>query len=229
MVPRIKVDYEIPLIPRPEKPPRNGIFVNISFAFGDDPPFRSYIRKMEESQISIFLNDEHFITKLDPLLAKNKVQIIHFPADESGRNMTFVYIEGIRCKSDGFHNRCWSKPSFCLGWEQFCFEADDVLSLCNNQELNQSITSFESSSLIDSSKLLWAQPEIITVIEHKQTEAEILEEVQYFYDWQCWYFKDLKPRNVTDVLCTTIPLHYSIYSSVVDKSLSVKCLKTAAG
>lgn len=231
MLTRTKVLYGIPRVLSPQQTPSSGVFLNISFAFGDDPPFKSYIRKMVESEVVDFLNDANLITKLDPLLGQNKVQIIYFPADESSKNMTFVYIEGTRCKSDGLNKRCWSNPSFCLGWEQFCFEADDKFSLCNNQALNSDINYYKTSSLVDSSKLLWAEPQIMTVIEHKQTEAELIEGEQLLYDWQCLYLKDdLKPRNITDVFCTTIPEPYSMYSIAVDKTkYSSKFLKSASG
>lgn len=143
--------------------------------------------------------------------------------------MTFVYIDGIRCKSDGFNKRCWSNPSFCLGWEQFCFEADDKFSLCNNQELNPNISFYKESSLIDSSKLLWAQPNIMSVIDHDDSETEIIESEQYLHDWQCSYIDHLKPRNVTFVLCTSMPVPYWIYTNIVDKGGNLKFLKTISG
>lgn len=226
VLPRNKIVNEIPFVPITEQTPLNGIYVNISFAFGDDPPFKSYLRNIEETNVLKLLNDTLFITRLDPLLEQSKVQIIYFPADESGKNMTFVYIEGFRCKSDGSTNRCWSSPSFCLGWEQYCIEADDQFSLCNNQESNPTIKYYKSSSLVDRSKLLWAEPDIMAVIEHEHAEAEIIVGEQYRYDWICLTLNGSKPRNVTDILCRTILEPYWIYSNLVDKYGNVKLLKT---
>lgn len=228
MLPRIKVPRGI-LHLATALPPTDGRLLNISFAIGDEPPYKSYIQKLEESKIISFLDDDNIIANLEPLLGQNKVQIIYFPPDESGKNMTFVYIEGTRCKSDGLNKRCWSDPSFCLGWEQFCFEADDQFSLCNNQELDPSTKFYKESSLIDSSKLLWVQPDIMSIIGHDQSEAEVIDSEQILHNWQCSYGDLSKPRNVTYVLCTAIPRQYWIYTNIVDKERNLKFLKSISG
>lgn len=211
----------------------NGTFLNISFAFEENPPFKSYLHMLEEWEIQSFLKDKNLITKLDPTLGQSKVQMIYFPEDDrDGKNMTFVYIEGTRCKSDGLNSRCWSTPSFCLGWEQYCFEADDELSLCNNQDLDSSIPYYETSSLVDSSKLLWAEPNILLVLENHHFETEIIKSDPLMYDWDCIPPPPLEQeeeRNVTDVLCTTTPNIYFIYKNIIDKVGSLQLLKTIAG
>lgn len=144
--------------------------------------------------------------------------------------MTFVYIEGHRCKSDGLNSRCWSNPSFCLGWEQYCFEADNKFSLCNNQELDPIIPYYKSSSLIDSSKLLWSEPNIMQVVAYNRTETEIIETDQSLYEWECLDPPNQEEsQNVTDVLCTALRPKYWIYTHIIDKGGNVKLLKTAAG
>lgn len=220
-------------IPKSPSESANGMILNISFAFKNETPFKSYIRRVEPVRILSYLNDKNLITKLDPLLGLPKVEILYFRGNEDGKNMTFVYIEGIRCKSDGITRRCWAEPSFCLGWEQFCFEADDKYSLCNNPEIDSYIGYFEKSSLLESMDLLWAEPSISFIVDNDDIEAEVISNEPTMRDWHCNYVDDIIAdgivSNITQVLCTSARVKYWIYSNIVDKGYNVKTLKTFTG
>lgn len=207
-----------------------GVVLNISFAYNNEPPLKAYIHREEPLKILPLLLGENLLTKLDPELGLPKIQIIYFSDYGTDKNLTFVYIEGLRCKSDGFSKRCWSEPSFCLGWEEYCFRADDKFSLCNNIEWDSHVPYFTKSSLIDSINLFWAEPKIMSIIEHDNISAEVIENEPIPRDWQCNFVDDeMDNMNITNILCTTSRIKYWIYSNLIDKGLSVTLLKTIGG